>query len=134
MTRTEPSLPLEQTANVLLVEGQDDKHVVEHLCWKRFDSEPPFSIVNREGFNRLCEAIGPELKAPGRRTVGIIVDANDDPGSRWTAVKDRLSAAARKRGILAFSRAFGRGAWAVRRRYGTTGVSRQRFPGSWRGI
>ena len=87
------SLPSRESRRVLLVEGRNDKHVVEHIYWKRFASEPPFAVRDKEGFSRLSEAIGPELKAPEREVVGIIVDANDDLTARWTAVTDRLRTA-----------------------------------------
>ena len=87
------SLPSRESRRVLLVEGRNDKHVVEHIYWKRFASEPPFAVRDKEGFSRLSETIGPELKAPEREVVGIIVDANDDLTARWTAVTDRLRTA-----------------------------------------
>ena len=90
MTRGASSLPLHQSARVLLVEGQDDKHVVEHLYRKRFESAPPFEVLDQHGYQPLCDAIGPELKAPDREVVGIIVDANDDLRSRWEAITNRL--------------------------------------------
>ena len=86
----EASLPSRQARRVLLVEGQNDKHVVEHVYWKRFESKPPFDVLDKEGFSRLSESIGPELKAPEREVVGVIVDANDDLTARWTAIADRL--------------------------------------------
>ena len=90
MTRAGPSLPLSQSECVLLVEGQDDRHVVEHLYWKRFEAKPPFDVVDKEGYSNLHAAIVPEVIAPDRQAVGIVVDADDDPGSRWTAVTNRL--------------------------------------------
>ena len=93
MADREASLPSRQSRRVLLVEGRNDRHVVEHVYWKRFDSKPPFAVLDKEGFSRLRDAIGPELKAPEREVVGIIVDANDDLTARWTAVTDRLRTA-----------------------------------------
>lgn len=72
------------------MEGRDDRHVVEHLYWKRFGTEPPFEIKDKEGYSRLRSAIGPEVKVPGRQVVGIVVDANNDMKSRWKAITDRL--------------------------------------------
>ena len=81
------------------MEGPDDKHVVQHLYRKAFDAEPPFNVIEKEGYERLRDANGAELKAPGRRAVGIVVDANDDPRARWTAVTDRLRSALKHDGI-----------------------------------
>lgn len=77
---------------VLLVEGRDDLHVVHHIC-RRSQPMPDFEIVEKSGIDRLLDSISVELEAPGRRAVGILVDANDDIEARWSAVKDRVSSA-----------------------------------------
>lgn len=74
---------------VLLVEGPDDKHVVRHLC-KRHQSTPNFDILDRGGLEPLLETVGAELNVLGRKSVGILVDANDDLAARWKSVTDRL--------------------------------------------
>ena len=73
----------------LLVEGQDDKHVVRHLC-HRSESMPTFCIEDKGGIVPLLDSISLEIKAPGRKSLGILVDANDEPANRWQAVRDRL--------------------------------------------
>ena len=81
---------LVQPPKILLVEGQDDKHVVRHL-WNRLrQSEPPFDIVDKGNIDKLLEAIEPEIRAPDRAAVGIVADANDDLDARWAAVSHRL--------------------------------------------
>ena len=77
---------------VLLVEGRYDRHVLDHIR-RRHDPMPPFEIVDKGGLEKLLASIGPELKAPGRRALGIVVDANDDIEARWAAVTDRLGRA-----------------------------------------
>ena len=77
---------------VLLVEGRDDRHVVEHIC-RRCDLEPTFQILEKGGFDALVDSIGAELKVPARRAVGILVDADDGIDARWAAVSDRLGRA-----------------------------------------
>ena len=74
---------------VLLVEGQDDKHVVLHLRM-RDESMPSFDISDKDGIDRLLDSVSPEIKTPGRKSVGILVDANDEPANRWKAVRSRL--------------------------------------------
>ena len=74
---------------VLLVEGQDDKHVVLHLRM-RDESMPSFDISDKDGIDQLLDSVSPEIKAPGRKSVGILVDANDEPANRWKAVRSRL--------------------------------------------
>lgn len=88
MARPNSSLP---KPRVLLVEGQDDEHVVRHLLRRR-ESTLDFDIENREGIDPLLDSIGAELRAPGRQALGILVDADTDLPSRWNAVRTRLSA------------------------------------------
>ena len=77
---------------VLLVEGPDDKHVVRHLCECHSDI-PAFEIQDKGGIVPLADAIEGEIKVSGRQSVGVLVDANDDPGARWQSITDRLRAA-----------------------------------------
>lgn len=72
-----------------MVEGQDDKHVVQKICQRRQYSYP--RIEDKGGIDRLLASISPELKVSGRQAVGILVDANDNPNARWTSIRDRLS-------------------------------------------
>lgn len=82
-------LPLSSSNRILLVEGQDDKHVTLHLC-DRHQPKPTFSIEDKEGISKLLDSISPEIKAPGRLAVGILVDANDDLKARWEAITGLL--------------------------------------------
>ena len=77
---------------VLLVEGPDDKHVVQHLCRRHADM-PAFDILDKGGFTNVKSAIGPEIKVSGRTALGILVDANRHPARRWAAVAHQLRSA-----------------------------------------
>ncbi len=79
----------ESRSQLLLVEGPDDKHVVLHLC-RRNDLNLTFDVSDRGGVDEVLVAIRAEIKASGRTTLGILVDANDDREARWRAVTDRL--------------------------------------------
>jgi len=74
---------------VLLVEGQNDKHVIRHLR-NRHQAMPEFCIQDKGGIEELLADIGLEILAPNRKAVGILVDANDDLNARWDAVATRL--------------------------------------------
>ena len=76
-------------SQVLLVEGRDEERVVMSLR-ERVGSIPDFDVIEKRGILNLLEAIEGETKAPGRTTVGILVDANDDLAGRWQAVGHRL--------------------------------------------
>lgn len=80
---------MDNNDRVLLVEGTDDEHVVRHLC-DGHQAMPQFSIEKKEGIENLLDNIGLEILAPGRKAIGIIVDANDDLDARWQAVANRL--------------------------------------------
>lgn len=77
---------------VLLVEGRDDMHVVRHLSQAN-SPMPTFGIRTKYGVSELLSSIRGEILAEGRIAVGILVDANDKPQSRWEAVASRLQAA-----------------------------------------
>ena len=74
---------------ILLVEGGDDEHVVSHLCSCREDI-PEYSIRNSNGFPRLKDAIGPEIKVSGRTALGVLADADEYPNRRWQAIVEQL--------------------------------------------
>lgn len=74
---------------VLLVEGQDDLHVIRQIC-ERNPTMPEFDILPQGGKDRLLRAIGPETNAEGRKAVGILVDADDDLDAQWQAIVNRL--------------------------------------------
>ena len=80
---------MDNNDRVLLVEGPGDEDVVYHLC-QEHQAMPQFSIKKKEGIKNLLDGIGLELKVPGRKAIGIIVDADDDLDARWQAVTDRL--------------------------------------------
>ena len=75
---------------VLLVEGQNDKHVVRHICI-RHSLTPNFQTLDKGNVDELIESISLEVKASGRKAVGIMLDANDNLTSRWDAVSEKLS-------------------------------------------
>jgi hypothetical protein len=74
----------------LLVEGNDDQHVIWALC-KKFDIPETFDVVDCEGIDKLYEAIPVRFKQSGIQTIGIIIDADTEINKRWLGVKDILS-------------------------------------------
>ena len=90
---------MDEPPKVLLVEGQDDEHIVRRLWHRRHRSEPSFDIKNKQGIDNLIDAISTEIKAPDLAVVGaaigIVADANDGPGGRWDAISHQL----RKAGV-----------------------------------
>ena len=68
---------------ILLVEGYHDKHVVLQLWKSGHPKYQPFEIEVKKGAPNLIKSISAECKVPGRQTIGILVDGNDDPIKRW---------------------------------------------------
>lgn len=80
---------VESGQHVLLVEGNDDEHVVHHIA-DRLDATLEFRILRKGGIDPLLAAIERDIRVPGREAVGIVADANDDLNARWQAVTDRI--------------------------------------------
>ena len=74
---------------VLIVEGSDDEHVVRRI-WERCEASQLFQVEQKGGIDTLLNDLGSDILAPGRQSVGIVVDANDDIAARWAAVRNRL--------------------------------------------
>ena len=94
----------EPPAKLLLVEGPDDKHVVEHLC-RRLAPDLAFSCRIAGGADPLLRAISLEVRPDDRIALGILMDANADVSARWQSIGDRL----RKEGVRLPSRPEGGG-------------------------
>src|ERR1022692_655830 len=74
----------------LLVEGNDDLHVILALC-KRFNINENFDILDKGGITNLLPAIPLQLKSSGIETIGIIIDADSDINSSWESLSAILS-------------------------------------------
>ncbi|MDJ0597601.1 MAG: hypothetical protein QNJ37_01975 [Crocosphaera sp.] len=84
----------------LLVEGDNDRHVVWALCKKynisqTFVVELPDSIELSDGkkatgVEALLLGLPIRLKEPYLQTLGIVVDADQDLQARWQAISNKL--------------------------------------------
>ena len=79
----------ERFGSKLLVEGNDDKHVILALC-KQFQVPENFDIIDCEGIDNLFKQIDIRFKQFGVNTIGIIIDADVDVHSRWEKIKGIL--------------------------------------------
>ncbi|HVC34024.1 MAG TPA: DUF3226 domain-containing protein [Chloroflexota bacterium] len=79
------------TKRILLVEGPDDKHVLERLCGNR--GVPHLDEIKPHGgVDQLLESFPVRLKASeDGDIIGMVVDADTDISSRWQSVRDRLT-------------------------------------------
>lgn len=76
-------------AKLLLVEGPDDKHVVEHLC-RQLKLNLGFHCEDKGGSRPLLDAVAVEITTDERTALGVVLDANEDLAARWQAIRDRL--------------------------------------------
>ncbi len=86
---------------VLLVEGNDDEHVVRHLC-KAHCIDVDFNIEpvkgdpeldggeQGEGIEYLLDQVPIRLKESEVERVAVLVDADTNAQSRWEQLRDRL--------------------------------------------
>lgn len=75
---------------VLLVEGSNDKHVIEHL-YRQAGRLLDFEVTACGNVQELLKRISVEMKAPGRTALGVLADANSNIGSRWREVSRELA-------------------------------------------
>jgi hypothetical protein len=80
----------------LLVEGKNDRHVIWPLCEKHQLPETfSVEVPNEEDYGQGIEAVLAEipirLKQENFRTLGIVIDADQDLAARWQSVCSRLS-------------------------------------------
>lgn len=81
----------------VLVEGENDKHVIQNLCKRHGLSTIKVRLPNEDndnsgtsGIDELLVGIPQRLIAPDARTIGIVVDADQDLLARWQALRARL--------------------------------------------
>lgn len=74
----------------LLVEGNDDQHVIWALC-EKFKVSETFDVIDCEGIDKLNEQIPVRFKQSGIDTLGIIIDADTEINSRWNSIKGLLT-------------------------------------------
>ena len=80
----------EKYSKKLLVEGNDDQHVIWALC-EKFNIPEVFDVIDCAGIENLYESIPVRFKQTGIETIGIIIDADVNLNDRWEYVKNVLS-------------------------------------------
>ena len=78
-----------EATKLLLVEGPDDKHVIEHLR-RKLAPDLAFRCQDTGGGDPLLKAISPAMRPLERLALGIVADADDDLAARWQAIGNRL--------------------------------------------
>ena len=83
-----------RTAPLLLVEGLNDRHVVQHLLRAHgllLDSD--FRIKDTGGDSPLIVTLPVEIRAAGLTPLGVIIDADVDLQARWDSLNYSLKKA-----------------------------------------
>ncbi|MGE6760171.1 DUF3226 domain-containing protein [Corallococcus interemptor] len=76
---------------ILLVEGAEDREVVYHLCnHHQLDNKQLFVVEAKDGYERLRDDLKVRPRVPGVKTVGVVVDADEDLAHRWQSLRDVL--------------------------------------------
>jgi len=81
----------EKLTKQLLVEGNDDLHVLLALC-KKFQIAQTFDIIDCAGIENLQDQIPLRFKQSEVDTIGIIVDADSEIKNRWASIRAIISA------------------------------------------
>lgn len=82
-----------RASRILLVEGQDDKHVACHIV-HRLGLDLNIKIddgSDQGGYPNLRDRIDTTIDESGVEAVGIMADANAEIANRWASITDRLS-------------------------------------------
>lgn len=84
--------------NQLTVEGPDDLFAVvglmrAHIDWPELKENAPVWIVAAGGVEKILEQgyLDIKLMTPGLKTLGVILDADDDPRARYASFRNRCS-------------------------------------------
>ncbi len=74
----------------LLVEGKNDQHVIWNLA-ERLKLKETFDVDAKDSYKQLIEALPTLLKSTNTlKRIGIIVDADENGGSHWNAIRTVL--------------------------------------------
>jgi len=79
----------EKFSKKLLVEGNDDQHVIWTLC-EKFEVPEVFDVIDCEGIEKLYDSIPVRFKQSDIEAIGIIIDADTNLSGRWISVKNLL--------------------------------------------
>lgn len=73
--------------SVLLVEGKNDRYVLEHL-FAHHQIPKTISIKEHEGVDKLLESLPVQIKGSEFQRIGVVLDANASLASRWEALRN----------------------------------------------
>lgn len=74
----------------LLVEGSDGFHTLCNLFIHHGLPKNAFGIKEKHGYTGILDTLAEELKKADLKTLGIVIDADEDLPARWQSLRDRL--------------------------------------------
>ncbi|MFK7032196.1 DUF3226 domain-containing protein [Flavobacterium oreochromis] len=74
----------------LLVEGNDDQHVIWALC-EKFEVIENFDVIDCEGITKLYQQIPVRFKQSQIDTIGLIIDADSEIKDSWKSIGTLLT-------------------------------------------
>ena len=84
------SLPRrEKFSQKLLLEGKDDVFVVSKI-WETTKGEFSFDRIDCDGKDNIPDELRTYVLSGNIETIGIIIDADDNPAGRWQKYQDEL--------------------------------------------
>lgn len=84
----------EKFSDKLLVEGNDDQHIIWQIC-EKFKIKENFDVIDCNGIDNLIDQIPTRFLQTGIKKLGLIVDADDNLDKRWLSILGQFL----KRGI-----------------------------------
>lgn len=75
---------------ILLVEGPEDRHVIQHLSTYGGIERGRFEVIEKNGYENLINTLDVELEGSELQRLGIVVDADLDIGMRWHSLRNKL--------------------------------------------
>lgn len=82
--------PRPNPRSVLLLEGDTDRHFVQHLCNRAGIARDAFSYVDKGSNEQLLRGLATELRSSEIRQLGIVLDADSNLEATWHAVTNKL--------------------------------------------
>ncbi|MGF7216976.1 hypothetical protein GGR92_003143 [Spirosoma lacussanchae] len=73
----------------LLVEGNDDQHVIWAIC-EKYQVAESFDVIDAQSNSQVLRRLPVDLKQEGIKTVGVILDADQDLRNRWQSLRTSL--------------------------------------------
>lgn len=74
----------------LLVEGNDDQHVIWAICQK-YDIAQTFDVIDVEGISEVVKRLPLDIKSDAVKTVAVVLDADQNLQQRWQSLKISLA-------------------------------------------